>query len=211
MKKLALVLALYGMCAGGAAHAATFQNDSGLANRTYVDTFDSPPLPNYTPAGSFFAGMTFSNNLFVTTDYDGSYGSTGQSIVNRFSSIGCCSNPSSVSFASAITDVGFLFASNPTTVGDLSTFSAFRNNVLVESFSAHSGLTNSNRYYGFTGISFDRIEFNAGGANKTYVLDNMQFAVTPVPEPEIYAMMAIGLGLMGFVARRRKQKEITAT
>ncbi len=29
--------------------------------------------------------------------------------------------------------------------------------------------------------------------------------VTPVPEPEIYAMMAAGLGLMGFVARRRKQ------
>jgi len=31
------------------------------------------------------------------------------------------------------------------------------------------------------------------------------FQVTPVPEPEIYAMMAAGLGLMGFVARRRKK------
>ena len=30
-------------------------------------------------------------------------------------------------------------------------------------------------------------------------------AVTPIPEPEIYAMLAAGLGLMGFVARRRKQ------
>ena len=29
--------------------------------------------------------------------------------------------------------------------------------------------------------------------------------VTPIPEPEIYAMLAAGLGLMGFVARRRKQ------
>lgn len=29
--------------------------------------------------------------------------------------------------------------------------------------------------------------------------------LTPVPEPEIYAMMGLGLGLMGFVARRRKQ------
>jgi hypothetical protein len=28
----------------------------------------------------------------------------------------------------------------------------------------------------------------------------------PVPEPETYAMMLAGLGLMGFVARRRKQK-----
>lgn len=33
------------------------------------------------------------------------------------------------------------------------------------------------------------------------------FQVTPVPEPEIYAMMAAGLGLMGFVARRRKKFE----
>lgn len=31
--------------------------------------------------------------------------------------------------------------------------------------------------------------------------------VTPVPEPEIYAMLAAGLGLMGFVARRRKQHD----
>ncbi|MEO5933631.1 MAG: FxDxF family PEP-CTERM protein [Duganella sp.] len=31
-------------------------------------------------------------------------------------------------------------------------------------------------------------------------------AVTPVPEAETYAMMLAGLGLMGVVARRRKQK-----
>ena len=29
-------------------------------------------------------------------------------------------------------------------------------------------------------------------------------SVTAIPEPEIYAMMAAGLGLMGFVAWRRK-------
>jgi hypothetical protein len=31
-------------------------------------------------------------------------------------------------------------------------------------------------------------------------------ATAPVPEPETYAMMLAGLGLLGFVARRRKQK-----
>jgi len=30
--------------------------------------------------------------------------------------------------------------------------------------------------------------------------------VTMIPEPEIYAMMGVGLGLMGWVARRRKQQ-----
>ncbi len=31
-------------------------------------------------------------------------------------------------------------------------------------------------------------------------------AVTPIPEPEIYAMMGLGLGLLGWVGRRRKQQ-----
>lgn len=29
--------------------------------------------------------------------------------------------------------------------------------------------------------------------------------VSPIPEPETYAMLLAGLGLIGFVARRRKQ------
>jgi hypothetical protein len=31
-------------------------------------------------------------------------------------------------------------------------------------------------------------------------------SVTPIPEPETYAMLLAGLGLMGFVARRRQRK-----
>ena len=32
----------------------------------------------------------------------------------------------------------------------------------------------------------------------------------PIPEPETYAMLLAGLGLMGFIARRRKQREVAA-
>jgi len=35
-------------------------------------------------------------------------------------------------------------------------------------------------------------------------------SVTPVPEPETYALLLAGLGLMGFVARRRRQRLATA-
>ena len=34
--------------------------------------------------------------------------------------------------------------------------------------------------------------------------------VSPIPEPEIYAMLAVGLGVMGFVTRRRKQQGAAA-
>jgi len=37
-----------------------------------------------------------------------------------------------------------------------------------------------------------------------------EYVFAPVPEPEIYAMMAAGLGLMGFVARRRQRNGAVA-
>ncbi len=43
-----------------------------------------------------------------------------------------------------------------------------------------------------------------GCCQETFEMDNMKFA-TPVPEPETYAMLLAGLGLMGFVARRRRK------
>ena len=46
------------------------------------------------------------------------------------------------------------------------------------------------------GVQLDRLQYGATGT-----------VVTPVPEPEIYAMMGIGLGVMGWVARRKKRKQ----
>jgi hypothetical protein len=41
----------------------------------------------------------------------------------------------------------------------------------------------------------------------TMVVDNFQFGVTPVPEPETYAMLLAGLGLIGVAVKRRKGKQ----
>ena len=43
---------------------------------------------------------------------------------------------------------------------------------------------------------------NGGGDNMGAMLDNV--SVAAVPEPETYAMMLAGLGLLGFMARRKK-------
>ena len=57
----------------------------------------------------------------------------------------------------------------------------------------------------FTGIAYS-IDFG-GTANYTGY-DNVTFGsaspTAPVPEPEIYAMLGVGLGLMGWIGRRRK-------
>ncbi|MEI8385529.1 MAG: PEP-CTERM sorting domain-containing protein [Nitrosomonadaceae bacterium] len=57
----------------------------------------------------------------------------------------------------------------------------------------------------FTAISTGLYSFdyqNLGGDNVGALLDNV--AVTSVPEPESYALFMAGLGVMGFIARRRK-------
>ena len=88
---------------------------------------------------------------------------------------------------------------------------AFLGDDMVEQFTALTGIENDN-FYGFTGISFDRIHIDTTSVEGvSYILDNLQVAssfdgspVTQVPEPESYAMFMAGLALMGFIARRRK-------
>jgi hypothetical protein len=54
--------------------------------------------------------------------------------------------------------------------------------------------------------SIDRVEWNETGSFAGAVYwDNLTYvAAAPIPEPETYAMLALGLGFTGFVARRRR-------
>lgn len=42
-------------------------------------------------------------------------------------------------------------------------------------------------------------------SDESWAMDNLQVSVTAVPEPETYALMVAGLGLVGWAARRSKQ------
>ena len=71
----------------------------------------------------------------------------------------------------------------------------------------------------FNGIALGRGTFNSFvwsngsasgetplGYNVSFFITSMSANVTPVPEPETYGMMLMGIGMIGFIARRQKKQ-----
>lgn len=65
-----------------------------------------------------------------------------------------------------------------------------------------------------SGLTFDaphlKVAFLESSTASKPTGDLLSQTIPAVPEPETYALMGLGLGLMGFVARRRKQQAATA-
>lgn len=193
----------------GVAQAASFTNSTGLVPPHLTETFDTIAPPNYTPAGSLFAGMTFGPNMYVNSDFSAVLGFSGNGIANFYSPIlGVI--PTTVTFSSALSAAAFAVLTN-TTSPSMSTFIASLGSTPVEVFNVTTGIPSLTPVYvNFTGITFDKITFIPTGTGDKIVIDNLQTVLAAVPEPETYAMMLAGLGLMGFVARRRKQQQRVA-
>ena len=108
-----------------------------------------------------------------------------------------------------IADVGFLVGSGFASTNSLMLYYELAlNGVPVQAGSlAHSS---SAHWLGFSGGGFDEIRLRDGvgsisslsGGLNALAIDSIKL-VTPVPEPEIYAMLAAGLGFLGFLKRRR--------
>lgn len=112
--------------------------------------------------------------------------------------IGAGFDPATASFTGrwATDNAGEVFLNGGTgSLGDSGGFGDW------SSFSASSGFVS-----GLNTLDFHVTNFAFGGTNPTGLrVEFLSSTVNAIPEPEIYAMMAAGLGLMGFVARRRKQ------
>jgi hypothetical protein len=175
-------------------------------------TFDD--LANYQWIGSGYAGLNWSN--FAALDADiYSLPSGFQNGTVSHSNVAFNSGGDDASFSAAN---HFIFNSAYITAG-------WNNglNVQVTGFlngaQTHSSLltvsTSGPTLAVFNWSNVDLVSFHAFGGIKNpdfvgtggqhFALDNL--TINAVPEPETYAMLLAGLGMVGMAARRRKQSE----
>ena len=152
-------------------------NNSGISGDYHDGNFPNKWLTNGTVTGSLIFDL--GSNYFVGSTTVWNYGA------------GCCGVERSVR------DLGISYSTNGgsyTNFGDIVLNQNMDNPFLGESIS----LGFNARYIQFS--------LNSNYGDSSYSgLSEVKF-YAPVPEPEAYAMLLAGLGLMGAIARRRKQK-----
>jgi len=184
-----------GPVAGSAvANSVLLTGSGGGINYTYTDgalfNFDSSSsLPNGTSARP--VGST------------GNFWSIGTSPAAQ-------NGPGVVNLGAGVSYYGFLWGS-PDAAG-WNTVKFYDGNTLLGTFDGSSVLNPPNgnqnfaRYFNVFAGSGEVITKVSFAANtNAFETDNHAFiAAAPIPEPEIYAMMGLGLGLMGWVSRRKR-------
>lgn len=190
----------------GQANASLIQSDFLSIGDGFLVTDSSTSLQWLTP---FYTKSHTFNDVFVqsiTSTYGFRYATANETqslIVDNFN------NPTTV----ALGDVaGYASAQSFLTIFGIN------ENVTCGTFACPrtQGLTADSTSAG-THLAFGMIQYGSNGwmiANNSWsdsIFDTQMGSflvrvVTPVPEPEIYAMMGIGLGLLGWVEKRRKQQ-----
>lgn len=177
-----------------AAHAsATVGGSLGFTPTTTIDfeqAAEGASLNSYYSA----QGVTF-DNLWEVYDFSGVFPPdlSGGGALN--------SNGSSpdftfaINFSSPVKDAGLSVVTNLTS----GTFSTYLGSTLVESITYSGQYQPGADVISFTNSDFNRIVYTGDLA----LIDNLAFSGAGVPEPATWAMLILGVGMVGFAARRR--------
>ena len=189
LKKLVTALALVGSAVATSAAYAGSATLDGFAiggDGSEANPYDIGALPYYPP-----------DTADVIVSLGGTAGSSFEEYLNFTAPVGStglgAANPIVLSFGSTLISGLFVEVWDNTHPAGANLIASFSGNNVLHSFS----LTAGGQYH--LDIS--------GTLTSTQGAYAVALAVAnPVPEPETYAMLLAGLGLMGFVARRRQRK-----
>ncbi|MFN4063839.1 PEPxxWA-CTERM sorting domain-containing protein [Azoarcus communis] len=188
---------------------AALVNDAALINNSMVVTFDDFDGLETTGPVAVGTGVTFSGTPSTLGAYIADLGSNGTWFGN-FAATG----------DSNYTDFGILHFTfdNAMTAAAGAFLNSYNGGpILLAAYNAAGTMIEAH----FVSVATDEFSYNEGSffgisrANADIrsiafggvglVADNLTFAA-PVPEPETYAMLLAGLGLVGFMARRRSAR-----
>jgi hypothetical protein len=181
---------------------------------------NSAPVSGSLPSGNL-GGVTYSYSGGALFNFDSSSnlpnGTSARPVgsTDNFWSIGITpaaqNGPGIVNLGVGVSYYGFLWGS-PDANG-WNTVSFYDGNTLLGTYGGASVLNPPNgnqnyaRYFNVFAGSGEVITKVMFGANRNaFETDNHAF-IAAIPEPETYAMMLAGLGLLGVVARRRKSRQ----
>lgn len=152
-------------------------------------------------------GITWSSTTSSSVfGWTGGYGFGKNGYWSSFSMIGSGTptDTMTISFASPVKGVAAFMNYDAPINGSTPTIAVYNSgNQLLESSTlsfSTSGLTNTGEVHGFLENTADISSMTLSGS----WIGAANLQVVAVPEPETYAMMIVGLGLMGFMVRRKK-------
>jgi len=192
---LLLVVSSYALSASAALSTTVTAGPTTLEALAATETFAGGSLPAAYTGGGVFNTTTGNYATPVgSTDFYYSVGtSAGQT------------GPGVLTFAAPVSYFGFLWGS-PDAYNKVTFFSGgtqLGSYTGQDAWLPANGNQSVSKYFNvYTngGPYITSVVFTSGG--NAFETDNHSF-ITAVPEPETYAMMLAGLGLMGFIARRR--------
>ena len=113
-----------------------------------------------------------------------------------------------ISLAWGINDSGQVVGSSQYILGDSATHAAIWNGATPTDLNDFLSVSDVNAgWYLSVANGINDSGWIVGQANNIITGEMHAFLLTPVPEPETYALFMAGLGLMGFIARRRKNDQ----